>query len=80
VGLFLAKDLGQRTSEDDARLDMSALAASLGDIVPEGAEQPFPPGASGDLSPQFLLLSGAYPEPGWGVHVFAPKQQALGLH
>lgn len=63
VGLALIKEQGLRTG--GTAHDISGIAGHLQDLMPEGSmvERPL------DEEAHFLLLSGAYPQPGWGLLV-----------
>jgi len=67
LGLMLVKDNYQRDREREPRADLSRVAARLGDLVPEGVRNRFGDSYTVAKERQLLFLSGAYPQPGWGV-------------
>ncbi len=73
VGLVLVKDMIEDRLYSQSSLDLSSLAANLLDILPQGAEEYIPKAHRCETPGQFLLLSGAYPQPGWGLLVDTPN-------
>jgi hypothetical protein len=68
LGLLLIKDLG-RDAAGEANVSLATVGAKLSDLVPAGAERFARSFAYSDASPKVLVLSGGYPQPGWGVLV-----------
>jgi hypothetical protein len=67
-GLLLVKDLGRKDPKQ-TNVSLASLGAKLSDLVPPGAKR-FARSAFKDISsPRILVLSGGYPQPGWGVLV-----------
>lgn len=66
LGLALIKEPGHRA--EGGSHDVSALAGRLSELVPEGSSFEGYAERDGEQG-QFLLLSGAYPQPGWGLLV-----------
>lgn len=67
-GLLLVKDMGRR-EDDEANVSLASVGANLFDLMPVGAERFVRPSAYRGESPRVLVLSGGYPQPGWGVLV-----------
>lgn len=66
-GLLLVKEMGRRDDEQ-TNVSLASVGAKLSDLMPAGAEQFLHP-RDRDESPRILVLSGGYPQPGWGVLV-----------
>ena len=71
-GLLLAKEDGLPGSEHPA-ISLASAGARLRDLMPEGAERFVRPAAFDDKSRKLFVLSGGYPQPGWGVLVDWPQ-------
>ena len=69
LGLLLVKDKSQSDREQRSRADLSQIAARSGDLVPEGVRNRIGVSSAEPEARQLLFLSGAYPQPGWGVLV-----------
>jgi hypothetical protein len=67
-GLLLVKEL-YRGEADIANVNLAAVGAKLSDLVPTGAERFASSSAYRGEAPRVLVLSGGYPQPGWGVLV-----------
>jgi len=67
-GLLLVKDGGRRESSD-SEVSLASVGARLGDIMPLGAERFVRPSTFREDFGRLLVLSGGYPQPGWGVLV-----------
>jgi hypothetical protein len=67
-GLLLVKERGQLASENSVS-SLASAAARLRDVMPEGAERFVSPSAFDNESRKLFVLSGGYPQPGWGVLV-----------
>lgn len=65
-GLLLVKDLSKQKT-NDAEIDLAAVGATLQDVIPAGAERFLSPSARLVNPPRLLILSGGYPQPGWGI-------------
>lgn len=65
-GLLLVKDL-QRRDNTDNRVDLADIGATLTDVIPRGAERFVGSSAFRREAARLFVLSGAYPQPGWGV-------------
>jgi hypothetical protein len=70
-GLLLVRDLAAR-EETETSVDLASLGASLAELMPTGVDRFVSPSAWRQESPRLLVLSGAYPQPGWGVLVEWP--------
>lgn len=73
IGLLLVKDMRQRQDES-ANVSLAPVGAKLSALMPAGVERFVHPSAYGGESPRILVLSGGYPQPGWGVLVEWPRQ------
>lgn len=51
----------------DSSINLKSLGAVLDDVMPEGYEQYFHSSVSGKSQRSLLVLSGGYPQPGWGL-------------
>ncbi len=71
-GLLLVKERGQAGAER-SDVSLASLGAKLSDLMPGGAERFVSPSAFREDCPKVLVLSGAYPQPGWGVLVEWPQ-------
>lgn len=68
-GLLLVKKKGQRGSEA-TNVSLASVGAKLSDLLPSGAERFIHPShRRHEESAKMLVLSGGYPQPGWGVLV-----------
>ena len=68
-GLLLVKEMGRREGES-ANVNLASVGAKLSDLMPAGAERFLhPQDRDRGESPRVLVLSGGYPQPGWGVLV-----------
>lgn len=68
-GLLLVKEMGRRGA-DAANVSLASLGAKLSDLMPAGAERFLHPrDRDRGESARVLVLSGGYPQPGWGVLV-----------
>lgn len=67
-GLLLVKEMGRREGEA-ANISLASVGAKLSDVMPAGAERFVDSSAYRGESPRMLVLSGGYPQPGWGVLV-----------
>lgn len=67
-GLLLVKDMGRHTAEQD-NVNLASVGAKLSDLMPAGAERFARSSAYQGEAPRVLVLSGGYPQPGWGVLV-----------
>ncbi len=67
-GLLLVKDMRRREGEA-ANVSLASVGAKLSDLIPAGAERFVRSPAYGGEAPRVLVLSGGYPQPGWGVLV-----------
>ncbi len=66
-GLLLVKERGRRDDEQ-ANVSLASVGAKLSDLMPAGAERFLHPrDRDRGESPRMLVLSGGYPQPGWGV-------------
>jgi hypothetical protein len=65
-GLLLVKDLAAR-ERTQSNVDLASLGASLSELMPAGVQRFVSPSAWQHESSRLLVLSGAYPQPGWGV-------------
>lgn len=65
-GLLLVKDLG-RGHADAGDVNLASVGARLADLMPTGAERFMSPSELRQDSRRVLVLSGGYPQPGWGV-------------
>lgn len=70
-GLLFVKDLGRRDAEQD-KVDLAPVGAKLSDLMPPGTERFVRSSAYQGETPRVLVLSGGYPQPGWGVLVDWP--------
>ncbi len=67
-GLLLVKQVG--ASPDRAsNVSLASIAGRLSDLIPAGAERYRGTLTDGNEKPRVLVLSGSYPQPGWGVLV-----------
>ncbi|MEP6937636.1 MAG: hypothetical protein ABI871_06170 [Chthoniobacterales bacterium] len=66
--LMLLKEMGRREDEN-ANVSLASVGAKLSDLMPSGAERFVRSSAYRGESPRVLVLSGGYPQPGWGVLV-----------
>jgi len=65
-GLMLVKNMpGQQSPISSVNLD--AVGAKLSDLLPSGARNIVGHDVSDNDNPGLFVLSGAYPQPGWGV-------------
>jgi len=76
LGLILVREHSQSDRERESRADLSQIAARLGDLVPEGVRNRIGFSSAGAEARQLLFLSGAYPQPGWGVLVTLRERRA----
>lgn len=76
LGLLLVKDHAPSDHERESRADLSQIAARLEDLVPEGIRGRIDISSAGAKVRQLLFLSGAYPQPGWGVLVTLRERHA----
>lgn len=67
-GLLLVKETRRRESED-ANVSLASVGAKLSDLMPAGSERFVRSSAYRGEAPRVLVLSGGYPQPGWGVLV-----------
>lgn len=67
-GLLLVKEPTGRLSEH-SKVNLSSVAARLTDVMPEGTELFVRSSAFREGTQRLLVLSGGYPQPGWGVLV-----------
>lgn len=67
-GLLLVKDT-RRRGDAEADVSLASVGAKLSDLMPAGAERFVSPSAYVGKSMRVLVLSGGYPQPGWGVLV-----------
>lgn len=68
-GLMLVKEMGRRDGER-ANVSLASIGAKLSDLMPVGTERFIHPrDRDRGGSPKILILSGGYPQPGWGVLV-----------
>jgi len=68
-GLLLVKEMGRRES-DAPNVSLASVGAKLSDLMPAGAERFIHPrDRDCGETPRVLVLSGGYPQPGWGVLV-----------
>jgi hypothetical protein len=65
-GLLLVKDY-QNRQETGVPVNLSSVGATLTDIIPQGAERFITSSAMRPEPCRLMILSGAYPQPGWGV-------------
>lgn len=77
LGLLLVKDHTQSNHERESRAGLSQIAARLEDLVPEGVRGQIGISSSGEKVRQLLFLSGAYPQPGWGVLVTLQERNTI---
>jgi hypothetical protein len=75
-GLLLAKDLqrpirgdSRRPKREDSDISLASVGGKLSDLIPAGAERFVRHSAFQGELPRVLVLSGGYPQPGWGVLV-----------
>jgi hypothetical protein len=67
-GLLLVKDRG-RTIPEGTDVSLESVGAKLSDVMPVGTRSFVGPSAFREEGPKVLVLSGGYPQPGWGVLV-----------
>lgn len=68
-GLLLVKEMGRREDEA-ANVSLASVGAKLSDLMPAGTERFIHPrDRDRGESARMLVLSGGYPQPGWGVLV-----------
>jgi hypothetical protein len=67
-GLLLVKDLAGGKIEQ-TNVNLASVGAKLSDLMPAGAERFARTSAYREPAPRMLVLSGGYPQPGWGVLV-----------
>ncbi len=68
-GLLLVKEMG-RGEREGANVNLASVGATLSDLMPAGTERFLHPrDRDGGESAKVLVLSGGYPQPGWGVLV-----------
>ena len=68
-GLLLVKSM-DRPEHGEANVDLGSVGAKLFDLMPAGSEQFIHPrDKDRGETPKVLVLSGGYPQPGWGVLV-----------
>lgn len=67
-GLLLVKNM-RRRMDAEANVSLASVGAKLSDLMPTGAERFGTPSAYRGESTRVLVLSGGYPQPGWGVLV-----------
>lgn len=72
LGVLLVKEPGRRQGEKDT-LNLASVGAKLSDVMPAGAERFVRSSAYRSDWRRVLLLSGGYPQPGWGVLVEWPS-------
>ena len=81
-GLLLVKDF-QRRHEPSVPVNLGSVGASLSDIIPRGADRFVSPSAMRAEPCRLMILSGAYPQPGWGVLIdrrsVEPLEELLNL-
>lgn len=65
-GLLLVKDRARRTG-DNFDVSLGTVGAKISDLLPGGSEHFVRSAESWDRSSRVLILSGGYPQPGWGV-------------
>ncbi len=75
-GLLLVKEMGRR-EKGEANVSLASVGAKLSEVMPIGAERFVRPLEFRGDSPRVLVLSGGYPQPGWGVLV---ERQQRGIH
>jgi hypothetical protein len=68
-GLLLVRDIAHQHERGKERADLAEIAASLKDILPAGASRHLPRSLDEGGERFVLVMSGAYPQPGWGVLV-----------
>jgi hypothetical protein len=78
-GLLLVRDLAGDRENGNQRADLGDISAHLKDLLPAGARRHLPPGFEEDNDRFVLVLSGAYPQPGWGVLVPISHDNPAGL-
>ena len=66
IGLLLIKS-DQQIETKPAHVDLQSLQATLAELMPPGVGNFLGPGQEGGKRQQLLVLSAAYPQPGWGV-------------
>lgn len=66
-GLLLVADM--TTSRVTAVSDLNPVGAALENLLPVGTDRYLGPRRTRDSAKQLLILSSAYPQPGWGVLV-----------
>ncbi|MEI6454348.1 MAG: hypothetical protein WCO31_07115, partial [Actinomycetes bacterium] len=68
-GLLLVKEMGRREHKP-TNVSLASVGAKLSDLMPAGAERFLHPrDRDQSESQKILVLSGGYPQPGWGVLV-----------
>jgi hypothetical protein len=78
-GLLLVRDLSGDRKNDSHGADLGDISAHLKDLLPASARRHLPRGFEEDDDRFLLVLSGAYPQPGWGVLVPINHHDPAGL-
>jgi hypothetical protein len=65
-GLLLVKDF-QQQRETGSSANLASVGATLTDLIPQGAERFVTSHATRAEPRRLMILSGAYPQPGWSV-------------
>src|SRR5687767_5974682 len=67
-GLLLVRDAFRSEAQPhESQVNLASVGARLRDLMPRGVNQFVRPSALQDDARRLLVLSGAYPQPGWGV-------------
>lgn len=75
-GLLLVKDRN-RDPPRETTINLTSLGGRLSDLVPGGAVRFLSPSALQEEPRRLLILSGGYPQPGWGVLVECPHERGI---
>jgi hypothetical protein len=65
-GLLLVKE-GRRREDTGTDVSLASVGADLSDLMPLGAKRFVSPSALDPVCQRVLVLSGGYPQPGWGL-------------
>lgn len=76
LGLLLVKRFGEDNSASNANLKALVSSGKLNELLPKGAVKNVARIPS-EQRRGFLICSGAYPQPGWGVWVDANRDYKL---
>lgn len=73
-GLLLVKGFMGRSYSETTSVNLDSVGAKLSDLMPDGVEQFIDPVYhQNNPNPRMLVLSGSYPQPGWGVLIEWPQ-------